>query len=483
MDVDSHAEELASDLGVDKAEVKADLQNLLEYSVPIDEAKQSVRREYGGTSDDATPSSVDVAEIEPDSGNVTVTVRVLTVGTREIQYDGQTSVIREGELADDTGTISYTAWTDFGFEPGDTVTVGNAGVREWDGEPELNLNESSTVALESEDLAVDERIGGDRTLLELEPGDRGRNVEVQILEVEQETIDGRDGETEILSGVIADESARLPFTDWDPRPEIAEGAQLRLEDVYVREFRGVPSVNLTEFTEVGPAEVTVRDDPPESDIGAAVESGGMFDVVVTGNVLEVRDGSGLIQRCPECGRLADGGQCRTHGEVDAEDDLRIKAILDDGTGTVTAILGRELTERVYGGTLEDALDAARDAMDREVVADEIAQGIEGREFRVRGHLSVDDYGANLDADTFEPSDDDPADRAAAMLSELQTATDGGESEGEPMTDGGVVTTDDGESEGEPMTDGGVVTTDDGKTTDDSATTDDGSVTGTTEGGL
>ena len=31
MDVNSHAEELASDLGVDKEEVKADLENLLEY--------------------------------------------------------------------------------------------------------------------------------------------------------------------------------------------------------------------------------------------------------------------------------------------------------------------------------------------------------------------------------------------------------------------------------------------------------------------
>jgi len=37
-----------STAGVDKEEVKADLQNLLEYSVPIDEAKQSVRRKHGG---------------------------------------------------------------------------------------------------------------------------------------------------------------------------------------------------------------------------------------------------------------------------------------------------------------------------------------------------------------------------------------------------------------------------------------------------
>ena len=434
MDVDSHAEELASDLGVDKQEVRDDLENLLEYSVPIDEAKQSVRRKHGGGGGgDASPSALDVADVAPDAGNVTVTGRVLSVGTRTIRYDGEESTIREGELADDTGKISYTAWQDFGFEPGDTVSVGNAGVREWEGEPELNLGESTTVALESDPVEVPYPVGGDRDLIELEPGDRGRNVEATVLELEERTIDGRDEETEILSGVLADETARLPFTDWQPRPEVTEGAQLRLEDVYVREFRGVPSVNLTEFTTVAPADVTVSDEAPRLSVREAVDTGGMYDVTVVGNVLEVRDGSGLIQRCPECGRLVQNDQCRSHGQVDPEDDLRVKAIVDDGTDTVTAILGTELTKEIYGGTLADALDAARDAMDREVVADEIAADLEGREFRVRGHLSVDDYGANLDASEFAVADEPPAERARALLAavagdtdETGVATDGGE---------------------------------------------------------
>jgi len=154
----------------------------------------------------------------------------------------------------------------------------------------------------------------------------------------------------------------------------------------------------------------------------------MYDVEIVGNVLEVRDGSGLIQRCPECGRLVQNDQCRSHGQVDPEDDLRVKAIVDDGTDTVTAILGTDLTKEVYGGTLADALAAARDAMDREVVADEIAQKLEGRRFRVRGHLSVDDYGANLDASEFAEADADPADRARSLLSAVDdgVAADGGD---------------------------------------------------------
>jgi len=164
--------------------------------------------------------------------------------------------------------------------------------------------------------------------------------------------------------------------------------------------------------------VAVSDSATEMSVGEAVASGGVYDVALTGNVIEVRDGSGLIQRCPECGRVVQNDQCRSHGEVDSQDDMRVKAILDDGTATVTVILGRELTEAVYGGTLEDALEQARDAMDREVVADQIAGELEGREFRVRGALSVDEYGANLDATSFEESGDDPKELAAAFLSEV-----------------------------------------------------------------
>ncbi len=419
MELDDHAEELASDLGVDSEEVRADLENLVSYSVPVEEAKQSLRRKYGdgGGGGDASPSAVDVGDVTTTDGNVTVTGVVLSVGTRSIRYQGDDIVIREGELADETGRIDYTAWDDFGLEPGDTVTVGNAGVREWEGEPELNLGDGTTVTLAQESIDVDATVGGERDLVDLAAGDRGRTVEVRVLEAEERTIDGRDGETEILDGVIADGTARLPLTDWDPHPEIREGESVRLEDVYVREFRGVPGVNVTEFSTVTALdrEVTVAEGAPRMSVAAALDTGGVYDVEVTGNVVAVRDGSGLIERCPECGRVVQNDQCRTHGPVEGEDDLRVKAVVDDGTGTVTAVLDRDLTERVYGDDLATALEAARDAMDRSVVADDIRVALVGREVRVRGHLSIDEYGANVDADEFEETTDDPGERARELL--------------------------------------------------------------------
>ncbi|WP_435076681.1 Single-stranded DNA binding protein [Halococcus sp. AFM35] len=419
MTLDDHAEDLASDLGVDKEEVKADLQNLVEYSVPIEEAKSSLRRKYGDGSGTGEPTAKDIAEVSTSDSAVTVRGRVLTVGKRSIRYQGDELVIFEGELGDESEKISYTAWEDFDLAPGDTIEARGAGVREWEGNPELNLGSETAIEFADESMGVPHEIGGERSLADLAPGDRGRTLEVRVAEVEAKVIDGRDGETEILSGVFADDTGRLPFTDWDPHDEIADGNSIRIVNAYVREFRGVPSVNVAEFSSVEPLDRDVEssENAPRMSIREAVDSEGMFDVEITGNLLAVRDGSGLIQRCPDCGRVIQRGECRAHGDVDGEDDLRVKAIIDDGTASLTAVLDADLTSEIYGGDVEDAREAARDAMDQEVVAESIREAIVGHEFRVRGTLSVDDYGANLEATEFETRDDEPAERARALLAE------------------------------------------------------------------
>jgi len=417
MNVEEHAADLAADLDADEEAITRDLENLLAYSVPVEEAKQSLRRKYGDGGDSPDrPESRSIKAITPKDANITATVTILTKGTRSVRYQGDEQVIREGEVADETGRIDYTAWEDFGFEPGDTVTIANAAVREWQGSPELNLGSSTSVASSDESVDIPFEIGGEAALRELEPGDRSITVDVTALDVERKTIDGRDGETDILSGVLADETARLPFTDWDPHEAITADATVRIENAYVREFRGVPSVNVSEFSTVTAIDETIEPgDAPTMAIGDAVAEGGVYDLAVVGHVVGIREGSGLIQRCPDCGRVVQKGQCRSHGDVDPEDDLRVKAILDDGTGAVTAILNDELTAEIYGGTLEDAREEAREAMDQSVVADTIADRIVGREYRVRGNLSVDDYGANLHATDFEPIEAAPVDRARALL--------------------------------------------------------------------
>ena len=419
-EVSEHAVELAEELDADPDEVEERLRNLLEYSVPLEEAERTVRRRYGSDgSEPATVETKDIDDLSPSDSRVVVEATVLSAGRRSIRVSGDDTVITEGELADDTGVISYTAWDEMEFVPGDNVRV-EGEVREWNGEPQINIDSRSDVRSAEATVEPVEEPHAVRSLAELEDGDRAVTLEVAVVESEEKTISGRDGETKITSGVVGDASGRLPFTDWENR-ELEEGGSVRLENAYVNEYRGIPQVNLGEFTEVEEMEtedVDISQAPPRTDIAETVTKGGDFDVVVRGNVLSVKEGSGLIERCPECGRVVQKGQCRAHGEVDAEPDMRTKAVLDDGTGAVTLVVGRELTEELYGGTLEDAREEARDAMDRSVVAERIAENTVGRRWQVRGNVSVGDYGANMNVSEMEEADDDPADEALEVLDEF-----------------------------------------------------------------
>jgi len=58
-------------------------------------------------------------------------------------------------------------------------------------------------------------------------------------------------------------------------------------------------------------------------------------------------------------------------------------------------------------------------MDKEVVAETIRSQLVGRAYRVRGSLSVDEYGANLNVEEFEVAGEDPAALATAALAEVR----------------------------------------------------------------
>jgi replication factor A1 len=416
MEIREHAEALASALGEDTEEVLAELEGLLQYHVPLEEAKQSIRRARGADSGGGGPAvERPIGGVTTQDDRVTVVGRVQTLGRRRIRSDGDETVLREGLLADESGSITYTAWADCGFTVGDVIAVEGASVREWDGRAELNINGPDQVQQVDDDRVSVEPLGP-VPIAEIRPGDRGLTVEVQVTELEEREIDGRSGPTTIWSGVVGDASGRAPLTDWAHRDSLAAGASVRMQEVYIREFRGVPQVSLSEFSTVTPIEeVPVRTDAETVTIGEALDAGGRFDVETVGNVLEVRDGSGLIERCPECGRLVQNGQCRAHGAVDGVDDLRVKAIIDDGTGAMTAIFGTDLTAELYGADLEAALSAARDAMDRAVVAAEIDQAVTGHRMAVRGDISVDEYGATCNVRSMRRDPEDAADRAAALL--------------------------------------------------------------------
>ena len=175
-------------------------------------------------------------------------------------------------------------------------------------------------------------------------------------------------------GLIGDETGTVKFTKWakSDLPELEEGTVYRLDTVVTDEYEGRFSVKLNSATtiEALDTDLEVGDDTTE----------------VEGALVDIQSGSGLIKRCPDedCTRVLQNGRCSEHGEVDGEFDLRIKGVLDDGREVQEVIFDQDATEELTGITLEAAQEMAMDALDTEVVVEEMAETVLGRYYRVTG---------------------------------------------------------------------------------------------------
>jgi len=143
-----------------------------------------------------------------------------------------------------------------------------------------------------------------------------------------------------------------------------------------------------------------------------VERNGALDVEVEGTVIEIQKGSGLVQRCPECNRVLQQGTCTVHGAVQGRDDLRMKLVLDDGAGSVSAILGKDLTEKLLGKTMHDT--SAENGL-----IEEMNRLLFGHRISVQGNALGDQFGVTVIARDAKQADFNVAAEAERLSQDLE----------------------------------------------------------------
>jgi replication factor A1 len=242
--------------------------------------------------------------------------------------------------------------------------------------------------------------------------------------VERREVDVDGGKKAVFSGVLADGTAKTQFSAWKDF-ELHEGDVLRVEGAYVKSWRGIPQVSFDEralVKKLGDAELPPMDElgrSPRMWIEDLSERGGGVDVTVRGILIDLKEGSGLVYRCPECKRVLRKGVCRIHGEVSGTPDLRVKAVLDDGSGALTAVFGKDLTEGLLDKTVEECIAQAKEAMSQEVIRDELADLLVAQPVEARGNVTSDDYGLMMIVDQAKILKVDVREEARAMLEELE----------------------------------------------------------------
>ncbi|MCX9086967.1 MAG: hypothetical protein OIN90_05335 [Candidatus Methanoperedens sp.] len=244
-----------------------------------------------------------------------------------------------------------------------------------------------------------------KKLAELRDGDINVHTQFIILNIDIHEINTKDGSKKILGAIAADEDTKLPVTAWVLSPALEVGNSIDVKNAYVRSFRGVPTLNINESTIVTKLGNKIEYMEKEGlKIGDLIMKDGAYDIMIEGNILSIRPGSGLIARCPECSRVIQKGMCRVHEKVHEKSDMRIKAIIDDGTGALTLVLDSRLTQKICGLNIEEAQKIARINMSQRAVEDDIKRKILGRRFAARGNMSKGEFGITLVAsDAWEPA--------------------------------------------------------------------------------
>ncbi len=284
--------------------------------------------------------------------------RIVSVNPREIQVKGETRKIFYGILGDESGTIQFTAWKDFELEKGTVVDITNAYTKEWQGSVKVNFGDRTKIkkidASEVPEVNVEPR---GYKVKELRGGLSSVEVTARILEIKDREVEISGQKKKVFSGMLGDETGKAQFTAWYDF-KLKEGAVVKISGGYVKAWKGIPQFTFDEKATVEKLDANMisKKDVKTQKIllSELVDRNGALDVEVEGTVIEIRKGSGLVQRCPECNRVLQEGACAVHGAVEGKADVRMKLVIDDGTGSVSAILGKEVTEKLLGKTMNDS---------------------------------------------------------------------------------------------------------------------------------
>jgi replication factor A1 len=360
----------------------------------------------GAEEEPSGPVDTRLRDLRPTDRPVAITARIVAVARREIvrKSDGGRRPVLSGLLSDGTATVRFTWWDPPGEEidRGLVIRAAPVQVREFRGKAELTFGWKTHVApaspTELPSLPPEEMLR--RTLAALRPPEEGFMVEARVLEVEPKTVTVGADRREIHQGLLGDGSGIVAFTAWTDF-RLRPGEALRISGAYTRSFRGRPQLVLDERAHV--ERIEGQDLPPLSDpssdrptpLGRLLEGAGSERVVVAGRALALQPPSGLVLRCPQCRRLLRSGACREHGTVEGIPDLRLRLVLDDGTGTITLNLERPVVERITGRTLEACRDLLAAHPDPSVVETELLGTVFGHRVRARGPVSRDDFGLSM----------------------------------------------------------------------------------------
>ncbi len=413
-----HFEELQRVLKdkVDDTELMDELKKYVnEFHITPEAAKRGILRKHGSLEQNPFQTSIvkKIGELNGTEQNVDLLIRVIYVEEKEINVRGSPKTITSGIIGDESGTASFTVWEkqELTMEKGSVYWFRSAYTKTWNEKVQINIGARGSVG-SAEGMRVDvpDRVismeASECKIGEITGGMGNVTVTGRILSTEERNITVKGEPKIVYSGMIADDTGKIQYSAWNDF-NLKDGETVCVKNAYIRAWKGIPQLNIGDRAEISRVDDTfgeILDEATVKEIGDIIRTGGGIDINVIGTVVDVRRGSGLIERCPECNRSIMNSECQAHGKVEPVMDLRMKLTLDDGTGAISAIVNRDLTEKLTGVTMGMAEGLAKAKGNNEFVSHELAKKMIMRRLSLIGNVLSDEYGPMMivkDADVVQ----------------------------------------------------------------------------------
>lgn len=429
-DLKSHLEDILevlsedSDKGVDVEELEKELRKFLDYGVPLEQAKQTLVKKYGGNvSLTSSTERTLITDLQPNISSVNLLCRIIALNSKEITVKGENRTIFYGIIGDESGTIPFTAWKDFEIEKGDVVEIVNAYTKEWQGTTQLNFGDRVRIEKTDESKLPETTYEPKEfKVKDLRSGLGVVETTVQILEMNDRDVEVNGEKKKVFSGIIGDETGKAQFTSWHDF-KLKEGDVVKISGGYIKSWKGIPQLTFDEKAIVKKLDSKkLSKDAVKSrkmPLHELVEKRGALDVEIEGTVIEVKNGSGFVMRCPECNRVLINDECSNHGKVKGKPDLRMKLVVDDGTGSVNSIMGKEITEKLIGKTLEECKKIMESSKDENALLDKMNSILFAHRINMHGNALGDEFGTTLIAKDSQLIDVDIKSEAENLIQKLE----------------------------------------------------------------
>lgn len=343
--------------------------------------------------------------------NLNLKVKIVSLQQKTIKNDKGETVYFYGILGDETGTMSFTAWTfPNTIQAGDVVEIKNCSTREYNNVNRVYIDARSEVILRPGEQMEVKRTFKELKIRDVTTSDPYISLDGKVSNVREREFE-RNGETvKLFSADLEDDTGKIRLTSFG-KP-LTEEETIRIEGGKVSEYNGRLRITINDRTRVLPTKLQyeIKERLASiSDISSPI--GG---ITVQGFAVSFGQKSGLNMRCSECKQRLDDLRCPDHPEAPFVYDLFAYFTLDDGTGHLQCTGGKFALLPLLGYTQEQFVPSNKEISRRSIQA-ALESAIQGKPFVITGDVVKGQMGLTMRMSSIRQMDEEFLKKFSNML--------------------------------------------------------------------